>query len=366
MTRKNIKIVVFLLIVIAAFIAYSFHIGYKIPQKDKHKDWPEYPNHSNKDLIIKADKKEILNFTTIPKSNLLLIYYKNPDSTNNTYGVMRRNGKLIIDLGYYTTVYIDEYHNRLIAESFENGHSSTFVAYDTKAFNLLPAKYINAKVDQSFDAYLKTERGLEKTDSDGYKQTLIALKPGETKDYFKGKYIKKNAKFAILLKNLKALYPFNDEQQDGYRNAGYVKTNQNGAIYKFDYLDKQKESIEILCRSFFDDVFREKKGKPNLANHISTPDSSVIVANNFDAGFGLYTHGSAGSGGGSGPLLDPKFEQTYLCYYKLRLHTLTTFFKQDKRKSNVAVYGIELNEPKSDNDTLVFLTGSRLFYLYKK
>ena len=363
MSRKNIKIFVFFLIAIAALIAYSFHIGYKIPQKDKHKDWPEYPNHSNKDLIIKADKKEILNFTTIPKSDLLLIYYKNPDSANHTYGVMSRNGKLVIDFGYNTTVYIDEYHNRLIAENSSGRDSYRFAVYDSKTFKRLPTRYKNVNIDQSFDQYLKKERGVEKTDSTGFKQLVIELKPGETEALFKEKYIKKNANFALLLKNLKALYAFNDVQLDGYRSAGYTKTDQNGVIYKFDYLEK--ESIEILCKNFFDDAFREDKNKPTNANHISTPDSSIVVANNFDSGLGIYTRGSAGSGGGSGPLLDPKFEQIYLDYFQLRLHQLKTFFKQDNRKGHTAVYGMELNEPKSDNDTLVFLTESRLYYLYK-
>ncbi|GAA3980258.1 hypothetical protein GCM10022246_35410 [Pedobacter ginsengiterrae] len=365
MPKKYIYWVLFLLLPIAAIVAYSFHIGYVIPQKDKHADWPEYPNHSNRNLVIIEDKKEIINFTTIPKSDLLLIYYKNPDSTNNTYGVMSRNGKLIIDLGYYTTVYIDEIHNRLIAQSFGSNDSSKFTVYDARTFKPLTAHYKNVKIEQSFDAYLKTERGIEKVDSDGYKQTVITLKSGETEALFKEKYIKKNANLASLLKGLKELYPFDDDQQDGYRNAGYVKIDQNGVIYKFEYFDKEKESIEILCKNFFDDVFRDEKSKPSLANHISTPDSSIVVANNFDSDFGLYNRGTAGSGGGSGPLWDPKFELIYLDYYQLRLHNLTTFFKQDGRKSSVAVYGIELNEPKSDNDTLVFLTESRLYYLYR-
>jgi len=366
MSKKYIYWVLFLLLAIAAIVAYSFHIGYVIPQKDKHADWPEYPNHSNRNLVIIEDKKEIINFTTIPKSDFLLIYYKNPDSTNNTYGVMNRNGKLIIDLGYYTTVYIDEIHNRLIAESFSSNDSSRFAVYDAKTFKLLPAQYKNIKIEQSFDAYLKKERGIEKIDSNGYKQIVIALKTGETEALFKEKYIKKNTNLASLLKGLKELYSFDDDQQDGYRNAGYAKTDQSGVIYKFDYFDEEKESIEILCKNFFTDVFRDEKSKPSLANHISTPDSSIVVANNFDSGFGLYSRGTAGSGGGGGQLWDPKFEQIYLDYYQLRLHHLTTFFKQDGRKSNVGVYGIELNEPKSDNDTLVFLTESRLYYLHKK
>ncbi|WP_316806680.1 hypothetical protein [Pedobacter agri] len=335
-----------------------FYWGYKIPQKDKHQDWPEYPNHSNKDLVIQLDKKEILNFATIPKSDLLLIYYKNPDSANNTYGVMSRNGKLVIDLGYYTTIYIDEYHNRLIAENSNSRDSSIFTAYDAKTFKRIPARSRNVKIDQSFDSFSKTERGV-KTDIMGVKQTQIELKPGETEALFKEKY----TKLANILNGLHELYPFDDDQQGGYRNSSYVKTDQDGVIYKIDYSDK--ESIEMLCRNFFDDVFRDDKSKPTKANHISTPDSSIIVANTFDSGFGIYTRGSAGSGGGSGPLLDPKFEQTYLDYFQLRLHKLKTFFKQDNRKGHTAVYSVELNEPKSDNDTLVFLTESRLYYLYK-
>ncbi|RZL50266.1 MAG: hypothetical protein EOO93_23690 [Pedobacter sp.] len=356
---KKYAIRILICTALCAFIIFMcFCWGYKIPQKDKHEEWPEYPNHSNKDLVIQLDKKEIFNLTTIPKSDLLLIYYKNPDSANNTYGVLSRKGKLVIDLGYYTTIYIDEHHNRLIAENSISHDSSIFAAYDTKTFKRIPTRYRNVKIDQSFDTYLKTERRV-KTDSKGDKHTQIDLKSGEAKALFKEKYIK----LANILNGLHELYPFDDDQRDGYRNSSYVKTDRNGVIYRFDYSDK--ESIEILCKNFFNDVFRDDKSKPTNVNHISTPDSSIIVANTFDSGFSIFTRGTAGSGGGNGPLLDPKFEQTYLDYYQLRLHQLKTFFKQDNRKDHTAVYSVELNEPKSDNDTLVFLTGSRLYYLYK-
>lgn len=365
MTKKNVKIAVFLLIAIASITAYSFHIGYKIPQKDNHKDWPEFPNHTSKELVIKKDKKSILNFTTIPKSDLLLIYYKNPDSTNNTYGVMSKTGKLIHDFGYCIEVYIDEIHNRLLAAKFINNDSTTFIAFDAKTFKRIPVKYANIKIEQNFDAYLMQEHGVEKIDSTGYKQTKIKFKTGETEELFKEKYRKNNSKLAVFLKELKEVFPFDDENQNGYRNASYVKTDKNGVIYRFSYDDSEKESIKMLCTSFFDDLFRDDKKQPSKDDHISKADSSIVVANEFDANFGLYNHGTAGSGGGSGPLFNPECKQIYIDYYKLKLNKLSTYFKHDNRKTFVNNYGIKLNEPKSDDDTLAFLSQSNFYLLYK-
>jgi hypothetical protein len=39
-------------VVAAGFVLLSFSNGYKIPQRGKHKDWPEFPAGSNPDVVI--------------------------------------------------------------------------------------------------------------------------------------------------------------------------------------------------------------------------------------------------------------------------------------------------------------------------
>ena len=56
---KAIKIILFT--IAALFIIYTitiFSLGYKIPQEDKHPEWPEFPKHSNPKIVV----EEIKNF----------------------------------------------------------------------------------------------------------------------------------------------------------------------------------------------------------------------------------------------------------------------------------------------------------------
>lgn len=363
--KKYIKRILICFSLGIIFISVCFYWGYKIPQSDKHKDWPEFPNHTNKELVIKKDGKSISKFTTIPNSDLLLISYKNPDSTYFTYAMMSRTGNIVQDFGYSNNgILIDLIHNRLLVSHFINNDTTTYEAYDAKTFKPLPVKYFKTGIAQSFDDYLMQERGAEKPDYKGGTQKYIEYKSGENEKLFKEKYRRKNIKFAKFLNNLTELYRF-DEHGDGYKNASYIKCAKDGSIYNFTYDDR--ESIEILSKGFFDDKYRNGDNLRFKNEHLSSADSSINVGNEFISHFRLDLTGTpTGSSGVNS--VDPEFNQIYINYYQLRLKSMSTVFKTDERKKIIFYVGYyeELNNPKSDNDTLSFLSYGDLYLLYRK
>ncbi|WP_146202951.1 hypothetical protein [Pedobacter paludis] len=355
--KKYKKRIIFLCVFITVFVSLCFYWGYKIPQQDKHKDWPEFPNHTNKELVIKKDGKSISKFTPLPNSDLLLIYYKNPDSTYFTYAVMSKTGKIIHDFGYSNNgMLLDLVNNRLLVSHFVNNDTTTYEAYDAKTFKPLPVKYFKTGIAESFDNYLMGERGVEKPDYKGGTQKDIEYKTGENEELFKEKYRNKNIKFSKFLNGLTELYRF-DEQSDGFENASYVKCTKDGSIYNFTYDDQ--ESIEILCKGFFDNKYRKGDNLRYKNEHLSTTDSNVVVKNDFDANLRIY---------GGGDLFSFEFDQRYIEYYELKLKILKTNFKTDDRKSigYNFTYGDELSSPKSDSDTLTFLSGGDLYLMFRR
>lgn len=60
--NSKMKVIKIILFTIAAlftiYIITIFSLGYKIPQEDKHPEWPEFPKHSNPKIVV----EEIKNF----------------------------------------------------------------------------------------------------------------------------------------------------------------------------------------------------------------------------------------------------------------------------------------------------------------
>jgi len=98
--KKGTRFIYIILFVTIVFILTIFKLGYKIPQKDKHMDWPFFPQstndsiqitvHGNGDYLSDPFADEIFKKYRIDKTKIG--YYSD---SNNTNGYVAQNIKII-------------------------------------------------------------------------------------------------------------------------------------------------------------------------------------------------------------------------------------------------------------------------------
>lgn len=348
------KVIIFSVILIGLFIIICFCIGYKIPQKDTHPDWPEFPKHTNTSLIIESNNLSITHYTEIPGTDNFLIYYRDEKSVDQ-YSIMTKTCKIKHNFGSFNSgIVIDTVHNLLITAHFVNNDTTKYLAYNSKTFKPVPISAFKFGVPQSFDVFLDRERGVDKNNYKGGTDRIIEYKPGETKEILKEKYKTKYSKFSAFLNSLGDIYDFN-ENTDGYQNISYIKCSKEGNLYVFSYDDQQ--SIEILCPGFYNDKYRNRNREEG--RNLSIADSSTIRSNDFNLNMAFYPTGTPTGNGGAGHF-KPHFSQNYRYYNTLKLKNIATNFKGDSYSFT------QFNIPKNDADTLAFTFEGRLYKMYKR
>lgn len=348
------KKIIFLSIVFTILIIICFHIGYKLPQFDRHSDWTYLDKNIDKNLMIKKGLMASV-IIEIPSLNRFIIY----SCCNNSNAIVtNQNGKILHkfkDNGQ--NIFIDAAHNRLIEKTsnYIDGKfiDDSYLAYDLTKLKSSPVEIISKPVNERYEDYLKCLS--INLDYDQKKEKELEKK----RAIYTSKYRASQAEYILFIKSLKpVLGVYGDKtltfylHSDSFGNLYEIYSNADD-LHSLEILDEDWEGFGRLSSQYIN----HNHLNPNFKN-FTVADSKTVVKNYFDFTLGINLSGSP-YGNNSGPSLS--IEQKYLNYFSLKIKKQKFYFKISDYDSD----GInQLNTPKSDNDTLFFMYEKSLYQAY--
>lgn len=358
LTKTN-KTFLSLFVILIILIIICFHIGYKIPQLDKHKDWTYLDEYKDENLIIKKGASASV-IIEIPNLNRFIIY---SCCDNSNVIVTNENGKVLREFKNNGRDFlIDVAHNRLIEKkmNYADGKFLNYscLAYDLEKFTTLPIQIIQKPVNERYEDYLK-RLNIDLNYVSGKDKEL------EQKIFFYNKEYKASQQQYVSF--LKSLTPVFGVYGD-HTLTSYFHTDKFGVLYEI-YCDADDlNSLKILDENWrgfariSTNYISHDYFTSNFKNFTIT-DSSTVVKNYFDCSLGINLTGSP-YGSNSGPSIS--IEQEYLSYFSLKIKNKKFYFKIFDYWYSEKIN--QLNTPKSDNDTLFFMYKKNLYqaYLRKK
>lgn len=354
------KLLIICGVLLILFFAFCFKIGYKLPQRDLHKDWPLLGENNNPNYMIEPTIG--LNAVVSLSSSKLLMLINFAQMV-----VVDSNGTVLRKFEDIDALYIDSYHSRLITQKAvrinEMSNSTYYLSYDLKDFREQCVDLIDYTLAESFDDFVRSKGQTldyagDATKQDSVRERLLARQ-------YKAAQIK-DAVFFSTLHHVQRLRDYNG----GIERTNYF-TDPNGKL--FDIRPPQDSSytdfhgsMKILYPDFSEapDIQLHEGHSPNF--HIA--DQPTIAGNDFEFYSGISM--MSPTGGNSSPM-QLYFEQNYLHYYAVNIKDSTVHFKILDRvhilyvKDKVTSF-LQLNTPKSDKDTLAFISGGKLYKVYQR
>jgi hypothetical protein len=323
------------------FVILCFDSGYKIPGRDKHKNWPIFPGSSNPDISINAvPDLYIFNLEAINGTPYYLVNF-----TRDSIQFHDRNigGQHLLGIIDNSGKFILEYKNNVTA--FVNGKNIIIkeVSYETlkypincDVFNIATLSLSKAKINaipmplaynDFSDLYYKNE----------HSQIDFKVKYGS--DFYD---------------NLQGIASF--EESPAY--AGDTSAERGYSLYK----DNKGNLYEVedynnnFQLSVLNPQLMGYKLKPSdlnsksISENIKPADKSIIIDNDM-------------AGGDKGWLFS--FYQTWRMYYTATVGNHSTSFKLDggeKDKPYIKFY--QLNRASRNHDTLVLVADGKVYRLF--
>lgn len=333
-------------LLIVAYITFIFACGFKIPGRDRHKNWPYFPGSSNKEIILKADPDlYIYNIEPLKNTPYYLIHFTRDSIQfyNSNVGGMEYFG-IIDNSGNFKVTY----------------NKSTMQFTDGSRVIVKDEMYgDDAKLPQTCDVYdiktlFRTEEQINNIPIPATKEEFdeaYGTEHGQTR--FKEKY---QTAFFKNLTGIRSIETKSDRYYGGGDYRGYtVYKDDNGKLYKTASYDDSSQ-LDLLS--------------PQVAGYTlsksDTPDKSK-ASNILPSGESIILYNDVNSGIGSGYNLFYEYHQTWLLYYTAFIGRNSTSFKlegSDRDTPYTDFY--QLNKVSKDNDTLIFVAENKLWRLFKK
>ncbi|ALM50077.1 hypothetical protein AMR72_14945 [Flavobacterium psychrophilum] len=350
-SRKRGLIIVAGIIVVFAiiFIVVSFNNGYKIPQRDRHKDWSEFPKGSNPDIAIDSiNGLYITNIDLAPGSDYYFIHFISDTISYDqgvdgviSFGIMDKNCNMIVKYEDRVSVYTDTNRIIVVKNIFGQEAQPDFCdVYDTRTLKHTKEKLNLLEVPARFKYYPE---------------------PGEpvfTREEFYKRY---RSDFFDTMTGLKEFLDIPSNSED-YRGYGlYVDTKRNIYTLK-NYEDNT--TLDVLCGNCNGYNVKNSIDYKNNTKNIVMHDASIISDNHLSSGISL---GFGNPNGGGGDMVYFNYYQTWLMYYTIHLGDKTTSFKAEGGDKDIPYLNfIQLNEPKNNSDTLYLAANTRLWKVYAR
>jgi len=355
--RKTLIILGVLLII---FIAFCFKIGYKLPQRDFHKDWPLLDENTDPNYSIEP----ITRFNTAVKLGssglLMLINLKE-------LVLIDSNGTLLRKFEASDDIYIDGLNNRLITRNYirkDGVPTEYYVEFNLKDFSKHPVDLVDYPLAENFVdfAQLKGQTlayGDSITHRDSINNSLLASQ-------YKAAHIKD----VVLFGTLQPIVRLTDIG-GGPIGLRYF-ANGKGKFYHIRPLidtlgySSFHESMQVLGPALFNtpDIELDQRHRSNF--HIA--DRPTIAGNSFQFDSGINI--GHPTGGSSHPM-SMYFNQNYLFYFSVNIKDSTYHFKISDKIPTLYVQAEvtsfrQLNTPRSDKDTLAFTYNGTLYKFYQR
>ena len=347
-TQKNKKkwiIGLCLLIVFCiAFPIFIFKNGYRLPQRDQHKQWPLFPNGSNPAILISPiDSLYVFALEPIPGTELFLVSFQTDSIKFND-----------VNSGVRSFAIID--HHGKFKLRYDN---DVTVSYDNRRVVIMPTDYGQQKKPLYCDLYDLISQKISRQLVNEIKlpQSLSSYAKGLVGDSITANY---RMRFQQgFFKNLRGLRSFeiNYTPSDPTEKGYLIYTDPTGKLYSAPA--ERDGSFYSLCPQCEGYVSR-----PPVFNHtinganIKQSDTSIIDRNNFrygvDRGFSNH-QGRIG-------IFYLNVYQTWLMYRTITIGKKSTSFKTEGgTKDQPYINFYQLNTVKNEQDTLYMLADSRIW-----
>lgn len=351
MKKRLIKIIIASILLTVTIFFFLKCTGYKMPQKDIHKDWSTIDKNTNKNYIVKASIKGINVILKMGQLNRYLVY-------GDTKSIIDSTGKILFSFKDTEKVLIDKNNNQLIIEpnyvSYDSINVFSYI-FNPETFAKKRIKLFQYSNNNSYQTFL---------DKQNIKLDIYDKEYKLKDSIYTQKYRNENANEINFLNSLFPVVEW-DESLRWFHVIYYI--DKVGKLYNFnnsqiDY-DDFNQSLEKLWKKWDETPLLTSAVKSNPNFFVA--DSAVITNNefNFDSGFRYDP-----KGGGSQPMSFYN-EQGYLKYYGIKFNKQIFNFKIYNNE-NVGYSDLDsftqLNYPKSESDTLAFLYKEDLYQIYKR
>jgi len=355
-SRKR-SLLIFVGIVIGLGIGWvilCFSSGYKIPGRDKHKNWPVFPGSSNPQVALKAiPDLYIYNLEPIKNTPYYAIFFSRDsiqfhDSSiggQHLFGIIDKTGKIKYETDKSVSAYLD--NGRIIIREVnyeKQKYPVTCDVIDTATLTLSNAQINAMPVPLTYDEFSE-----------------IYYKSDQAQADFRTKYT------TDFYKNLQGIAPIEQDPVYGDsdsldRGYGFYKDHK-GNLYE---LDDYNNDAQLDALSPQVSGYKLKPGdytNKTIAPNIKLSDKSIISDNEITGG--ISTSYGKPNGGRDGIFFS--FYQTWLMYYTAIVGRNSTSFKLEggqKDKPYITFY--QLNQVKRDTDTLLFVADNRVWKVFGK
>jgi len=352
-TKKNKKkwiIGLCLLTVLCiSLVVFIFKNGYRLPQRDKHKQWQLFPNGSNPAILISPlDSLYVFALEPMLGTDLFLVSFQSDSIKFNdvnsgvrSFAIIDHRGK--VKLRYDNDVTVSYDHQRVVITVTAYGQQkSPFYCdiYDLSSQKISRQVVSEIKLPQSLSSFAK----------------------GLVGDSITTNY---NIRFQnSFFKNLRGLKSFeiNYSPSDPTEKGYLIYTDPTGKLYSAPA--ERDGSFYALCPQCEGYV-----SLPPAFNHIingtniKQSDSSIIDRSNFRYGIDVGFSNHQGRVG----IFYLNAYQTWLMYHTITMGNKSTSFKTEggtKDQSYINFY--QLNTVKNEQDTLYILADDRIWQVRQR
>jgi len=335
-------------VVAALFIgcmAIMFACGYKIPGRDRHKNWPDFPGSSNPAMVLTAiPNLYIYDIEPLQNTPYYLVHFTRDSLLFNdvntggrelqNFGIMDADGNFKIEYQKTTEEYMDD--DRIIVKEITYGDEKKL----TEICDIINIKTLITTQEQinkillpasreEFDESYSTEQGQarfkEKYQTDFFRN-LSGVKSVEAENYYEGS-------------DYRGYTLYKDAAGKLYKTASYNDSSQ------LDMLSPQVAGYTSAKTTF---------GNKTVAPNIKQSGESIVLYNEANGGFN-----SSG--------IFYKYHQTWLLYYSAFIgKNITSFKLEGIEKNDPYTTFYQLNKVTGERDTLVFVADNKLYKLYKR
>jgi len=327
-------------VLLAGYVVFMFACGYKLPGRDRHKNWPVFPGSSNPNMVLAPiPNLYVYSIEPIPHSPYYIIHFTrdsilyhevNVGGVTQNFGIIDNTGKFKIEYSKSTTEYLDG--NRIIVEDDEYDSEKlpkTCEIIDLKTLIITKAQINKIRLTASKDEF---------DDSYGTEQGQARFKEKYQTDFFRS------------LAGVKSIMA--DGYYDGVGYRGYtLYKDTDGQLYKASYEDRsQLDLLSPQVAGYTPE--KDDRSAADLAPNIKQSAEPIVLYNEANGGFG-----SSG--------LFYRYHQTWLLYYSAAVVKNVTSFKIEGSDANSPYTTFsQLNKPSRSQDTLVFFADGKVYRLF--
>ena len=325
---------------IAIFSSIAFLMGYRIPQRDKHRDWIFIPE--NKDPFFEIEKTDIkTDFVLhIPNYKGYVLLLKNGDFITVT--AITEKGKVVKLFPKIKSFYIDSVNQRFIL-------SEEIYTSDTDLKNnLISYRFVDFQKQESLQLkdFIIVETQAEFLRRKGF--SIKDFANDDKKRAFDSLYLNEKGKEANFYKTL---YPVTKVSIEYEALDTEFYTNKNGQLFTVEKTKVKTNNIHEVWNSLYPlfPNYNKKMSAQTLTKNINTyvKIEEPTMESNFI--YSKYLHVS--------------FKQHNISYFSIPFGTKNFNFKY---KDRTVAYPEQLNIPKNDTDTLACMIDKTLYTIYPK